>query len=87
MFADCAAALRLQSIVEGDIKKYLNEALRSIPSPPSDEHIATNGVYRGLFIYAATAVQYILSGKTPSPNFITECDSGDGSVVERKRRV
>jgi hypothetical protein len=49
-----------QSIVEGDIRKYLTEALSTMSPPPSPEQIeALSKRARNLFIYAATLVGYI----------------------------
>ncbi|KAG8690099.1 hypothetical protein FRC11_013849, partial [Ceratobasidium sp. 423] len=49
-----------QSIVEGDIKKYLTDALSSMSPPPSPEKIQVLAKRAGkLFIYAATVVRYI----------------------------
>ncbi|KAG8682212.1 hypothetical protein FRC11_000119 [Ceratobasidium sp. 423] len=49
-----------QSLVEGDIKKYLNEALHSMLPPPSPWQIDSLAQRtRNLFIYAVTVVQYI----------------------------
>ncbi|KAG8711011.1 hypothetical protein FRC11_003849 [Ceratobasidium sp. 423] len=49
-----------QSIVEGDIKKYLTEALSSMTPPPSPKQIDVLAKRAGkLFIYAATVVRYI----------------------------
>ncbi|KAG8751282.1 hypothetical protein FRC11_009534, partial [Ceratobasidium sp. 423] len=48
------------SIVEGDIKKYLTEALSSMTPPPSPKQIDVLAKRAGkLFIYAATVVRYI----------------------------
>lgn len=50
-----------ESIVEGDITKYLKEALGSMSPPPSNDQIQQLAKRSGkLFIYAATAVRYIL---------------------------
>ncbi|CAE6470438.1 unnamed protein product [Rhizoctonia solani] len=49
-----------ESIVEGDIKKYLLEALSPMQPPPSLEQIELLAKRsRNLFIYAATVVRYI----------------------------
>ena len=57
--------LRLQdieeSVVEADIEKYLTESLRSMSPPPSPDKVKQLAKRAGrLFIYAATAVRYIL---------------------------
>ncbi|CAE6486418.1 unnamed protein product [Rhizoctonia solani] len=49
-----------ESIVEGDIKKYLIEALGSMQPPPTNHQIALLAKRsRNLFIYAATVARYI----------------------------
>ncbi|KAG8751875.1 hypothetical protein FRC11_008913 [Ceratobasidium sp. 423] len=49
-----------ESIVEGDIKKYLTDALQSMSPPPSPEQIELLTKRSGkLFIYAATVIRYI----------------------------
>jgi len=50
-------------IVEGDIKKYLTEALGSMSPPPSYNDVELLAKRAGkLFIYAATVVRYIYPG-------------------------
>ena len=50
-----------ESVVEADIKKYLDESLRTMSPPPSSDDVKQLGKRAGrLFIYAATAVRYIL---------------------------
>ncbi|KEP46115.1 vegetative incompatibility protein HET-E-1 [Rhizoctonia solani 123E] len=49
-----------ESIVEGDIKKYLTEKLDNMDPPPSSKQIELLARRsRNLFIYAATVVRYI----------------------------
>ncbi|KAH7335048.1 WD40-repeat-containing domain protein [Rhizoctonia solani] len=55
-----------ESIVEGDIKKYLSEALSLMQPPPSLKQIELLAKRsRNLFIYAATVVRYIYPEDVP----------------------
>jgi len=50
-----------ESVVEADIEKYLTDSLCSMSPPPSEDNVKRLARRAGrLFIYAATAVRYIL---------------------------
>lgn len=73
-------------MVEEDIKKYITDALSSMSPPPSTDEIKQLAKHAGkLFIYAATAVRYIIPGDIPVDSgarlwTILETSSGLGNA-------
>lgn len=80
-----------ESVVEGDIKKYLIEALSPMLPPPSDNDITHLARRAGkLFIYAATAVRYIFPEDVLVDSFdrlqtVLKVDSGSAANEPIKR--
>ncbi|KAL5640024.1 hypothetical protein ACGC1H_007357 [Rhizoctonia solani] len=57
------------SIVQGDIQKYLTEALKNVSPSPTDDQIFQLAKQSGkLFIYASTLVRYINPRSTRAPS-------------------
>ncbi|CUA71492.1 putative WD repeat-containing protein alr3466 [Nostoc sp, PCC 7120] [Rhizoctonia solani] len=79
------------TIVQGDIQIYLEEALESMSPPPSEDEIRQLVERSGkLFIYAATVARYIISEKLsvdPRIRFKKVLTAGPGEFSKDRRPI